>query len=52
MEKRNHLNLQEKLNHRRHTSVICRGQLREISTVLECCCGKEGQSEEFWKPSA
>jgi hypothetical protein len=26
--------------------VIRRGQLREISTVLECCCGKEGQSDK------
>lgn len=47
MEKRNQLNLQGKLSRRRHTSVIRRNQLREISTVRECYCGKEGQSDEF-----
>ena len=47
MEKRNPLNLQRKLDRGRRTSVIRRNQLREISTVLECCCGKEGQSDEF-----
>lgn len=24
-----------------------KNQLREIATVLECYCGKEGQSDEF-----
>jgi hypothetical protein len=46
-EKHNQLNRQRKLGRGRHTKVIRRGQLREIATVLEWCCGKEGQSDEF-----
>jgi hypothetical protein len=50
-EKRNKLNRQRKLDRGRHTKVVFRGQLREISTVLEYYCGKEGQSDKFCKPS-
>ena len=42
MEKRNHLNLQRRVKTQTTTSVSWRNQLREISTVLECYCGKEG----------
>jgi len=45
MEKHNRLNRQRKLNCGRHMSLIPESQLREISTTIECCCGKEGQSD-------
>jgi hypothetical protein len=45
-EKRNKLNRQRKLDRGRHTIVIRSGQLREISTVFESYCGKEGQLNE------
>lgn len=47
MEKHNRLNLQRKLDHERRTSMTRRNQLGEISTVRNCCCGKEGQSGKF-----